>query len=89
MVDLAHLSESEEPTMPPKKDVIRNDLLAMIRGGEYQPGEKLPSGRELRERYDCSQTTVNAAIDWLKATRYVRGYAGSGWYVVDNLPPDE
>lgn len=87
MVDLAHLSGSES-TMPPKKDVIKNELLAMIKNGEYQPGEKLPSGRELRERYGVSQTTVNAAIEWLKATRYVRGYPGSGWYVADSLPPD-
>jgi len=88
VVDLAHLSGSEL-TMPPKKDVIKNELLAMIRSGELPPGSKLPSGRELEEQYGVSRTTVNAAIEWLKATRYVRGYAGSGWYVVENLPPDE
>lgn len=87
MLDLTHLSGSET-SMPPqtKKQRIISDILEKIQTGQYPPGSKLPSGRELREIYKASPTTVTSAIEWLKAKEYVLGVAGSGVYVVDQLP---
>lgn len=87
MVGWAHLSGSET-AMPPltKKQQIISEILEKIQSGQYPPGAKLPSSRELCEMYGASQTTVLAALEWLKATGYVQGVAGSGRYVADKLP---
>jgi hypothetical protein len=42
----------------PKYQQIAADLTGRIRGGEYPPGEALPSLAQWRGRYDVSQITV-------------------------------
>lgn len=75
---------TEEITMPPaysKKQQIIDDITRQIRAGELQPGAKLPSARELRERYGSSITPIREAIEYLKATGLLVGVPGVGVFV--------
>lgn len=72
--------------MPSKIQTVMDDIRARIRAGEYPPGSKLPSGRELRSRYDVSQMTVRIAIERLKAEGVVVSTPGSGVYVSASEP---
>jgi DNA-binding transcriptional MocR family regulator len=49
--------------------------------GELQPGERLPSERDLARQLDVSRTTVVSAYDELRARGLVRGQVGRGTYV--------
>ena len=43
-------------------DEIRGSLTRAIIGGEYKPGDKLPTEQQLAERFGASRPTVNKAI---------------------------
>ncbi|XVV03365.1 GntR family transcriptional regulator [Actinosynnema sp. CA-248983] len=55
---------------------IADALREQIRSGELQPGDPLPSVRELCERWDCAPMTARNAIDVLKAEGRVVGGRG-------------
>lgn len=65
---------------------IANDLREKIKDGTYPPGSKLPSRRELCHLHDCSEAPVVRAMLELKHEGLVVSLAGSGSYVVDQLP---
>ncbi|MGW4467441.1 GntR family transcriptional regulator [Micromonospora sp. NPDC004704] len=65
---------------------IADDLDARIRAGEYPPGSKLPSLRELADLYSVSVSTVQRALELIKDRRLIEGSQGRGVYVVDELP---
>ena len=44
---------------------IYGDLLAKIQSGDYQPGDRLPSEKELAELYGVSRITAKKAMDML------------------------
>ena len=46
---------------------VYEDITTMLRHGEFTPGQKLPSERELIERFKVSRPTVNRAITRLMA----------------------
>lgn len=50
---------------------------------DLQPGDRLPSGRELTERYGVSRTVVRDAIAILEQRGLVEARAGSGVFVRD------
>ncbi|HEX6970263.1 MAG TPA: GntR family transcriptional regulator [Micromonosporaceae bacterium] len=75
---------------------IRADLLARIESGEWQPGEKLPSTRELVEFYRAkfrSQTlaasTVRHAVSMMIVREELRGQQGIGVFVPDEEPDQQ
>ena len=74
--------------MPSKTDALISAITKLIRSGEYAPGDKLPSGREMCERYDVSMMVVRMAVERLRAAGLVTTTPGSGIYVADPLPPD-
>lgn len=53
------------------------------RGDLYPPGKKLPSYRQLAERYDVAPNTAQAAMRLLEASGLVTIRAKSGAYVRD------
>lgn len=55
----------------------------LIRSGELQPGEKLPTMRELAEQFGCGQTAVHVALVEMQAMGLTVGVPGSGTYVAD------
>ena len=66
---------------------IFDDMADRIFGGDYQPGEQLPSYRQLAVLYGVGTTTISVVILLLKAAGLVEGEVGRGVFVVDELPP--
>jgi GntR family transcriptional regulator len=73
---------SIDPTDPrsPSKQ-IADDLRALITAGELAAGAKLPSERELSERYRVAPQTVRQAVAILKHEGLVVGQPGRGVFV--------
>lgn len=46
-------------------DEVRDRLLALIRGGELRPGDRLPSERDLMERFGVGRPAVREALQSL------------------------
>ena len=64
-----------------KHDRIRQTLIDAIRGGEYAPGQRLPSESALVKQFGASRPTVNRALRELQLTGLIDRRAGSGSYV--------
>ncbi|HHP7234965.1 MAG TPA: GntR family transcriptional regulator [Desulfobacterales bacterium] len=56
-------------------------LLAKIRAGEYQPGERIPSEHQLASEYSIGRPTVRQAIDQLVRKNLLKRRRGSGTFV--------
>lgn len=54
-----------------------------ILSGKLQANWKLPSSRQLADRYDLSRGTVNSVYDMLLAQSYIYTKGGSGTYVCE------
>jgi len=62
---------------------IADDLRSRIAGGEYAPGSRLPTYRELAEHYNAGITTVQKAVQLLQSEGVVVGVQGAGLYVAE------
>ena len=65
---------------------VADALREEIRAGEYRPGDRLPSERELVERFRVSVNTVRAALVQLRTEGLVESHRGRGVFVTDQLP---
>lgn len=65
---------------------IAADLRAEIVGGALVPGARLPSERQLVERYGVSSTTAARAIERLRDEGLVESRAGAGRFVRKTRP---
>lgn len=62
---------------------VLEKLEELIDAGEYAPGGRLPSERELAEKFEVSRPTVREAIIALEALGRVDVKVGSGVYVLE------
>jgi len=62
---------------------IAEELMAQIEDGEYLPGAKLPTERDLAERYDVQRATVRKALGVLKDRGLIERVQGSGTFVAE------
>ena len=62
---------------------IADKILVLIETGEYSVGSRLPSERELAERFSVSRPTIREAVIALEAKGRVSVKTGSGVYVVE------
>lgn len=69
--------------IPMSSRQIADDLTARIRSGEYPPGSKLPSLRELADLYSVSVSTIQRALELTRDRGLTVGRAGAGVYVVE------
>jgi GntR family transcriptional regulator len=60
---------------------LKDALLREIRDGGLQPGDRVPSEAEIRERYHVSRATVRQALADLEASGVVRRVQGLGSFV--------
>lgn len=56
--------------------------------GRLRPGTRLPSTRDLAQRYGLSRGTIVNAFDLLKSEGYLQSSVGSGTFVSEVLPDD-
>lgn len=76
------LVSRESDVMPPKWQIIADDLRDQIRDGRLQVGDRLPSYAKLREAYGASHGTVLAALRQLRAEGLIVGEQGVAVSVV-------
>ncbi len=68
-----------DPRSPSRQ--IADDLRTAIRDGEIKPGERLPSERDLVDRYGIAPQTARQAVAALKTEGLVDSRAGRGVFV--------
>jgi DNA-binding FadR family transcriptional regulator len=66
---------------------IAHELATAIANGVYEVGDRLPSERELAQKFEVSRPTVREAIIALELDGLVDVRLGSGVYVVNQQPP--
>ena len=62
---------------------IRRRLVFLITSGKYQPGERMPSVRELSVRLGVNYNTINKVYQDLERDNYIFTKRGLGTYVSD------
>lgn len=62
---------------------VMDSIKADIEAGRLKPGEKLPSTRELVDRYGHAAGTIRKAIDELVEAGVLRGHQGVGVFVAE------
>ena len=68
--------------LPPHRQIAAW-ILARIASGDLQPGQPVPSEKELVDMFGVARTTARRAIAWLRDQGAVRTVAGRGSYVAD------
>ena len=67
-------------------DRVAAELQAMIRSGEYKPGDKLPTESELMEHFSVSRITVREAVRKLRTMNLLEVRQGDGTFVKELTP---
>jgi GntR family transcriptional regulator len=75
------------PTFSPLYKQIKELVLDGLRGGEWRPGDAIPSEIELAARFRVSQGTVRKAIDELAADNLLVRRQGKGTFVASHGEP--
>lgn len=88
---LTHGQQAGPPDEPVSKqhalyEQVTRALRKTIEDGGWTPGLKLPSERDLSERYGCARMTVRRALQELESEGLVVRSHGSGTYVADLQP---
>jgi 2-aminoadipate transaminase len=60
---------------------IADQIESRINRGDFKPGEKIPSIRDIAAEFGCSKLTVQKAFDLLKNRGFIENIVGSGSYV--------
>ena len=74
-------SPATGPAFSPLYQQIKALLVRSLQGGEWKPGEAIPSELELAARFRVSQGTVRKAIDELATENLLVRRQGKGTYV--------
>jgi GntR family transcriptional repressor for pyruvate dehydrogenase complex len=69
------------PREPRLSEKVANFMLESITSGQLEQGERLPSERELGERFGVSRTVIREAVQALVAKGVVQVRSGSGLWV--------
>jgi len=69
------------PSFSPLYQQIKGLLMRSLQGGEWKPGEAIPSEVELAARFKVSQGTVRKAIDELATENLLLRRQGKGTFV--------
>ena len=69
-----------EPRVPKYRQILEK-IARDIRGGKFQPGQRLPSEAALVQQFGTSRITIGRALRELKERGMVERVAGSGTFV--------
>jgi DNA-binding GntR family transcriptional regulator len=61
---------------------VREAIAGQITSGELAPGDRLPSERDLQERFGCARSVIRQALAWLVRDGWVMPAYPRGYYVV-------
>src|SRR6476646_2674011 len=76
---------SGEVARPTLSDALTEQILELIRADGLRPGDRLPSTRELSQRFAVTVPTLREALRRLEVTGTVQMRHGSGIYVGADL----
>ena len=65
---------------------VADSIMASIKTGDYKPGSRLPSERDLAVAYKVSRPTVREAMIALEIRGLVESRHGSGIYITEHPP---
>jgi GntR family hexuronate regulon transcriptional repressor len=65
---------------------VADSIMASIKTGDYKPGSRLPSERDLAVAYKVSRPTVREAMIALEIRGLVEARHGSGIYITEHPP---
>ncbi len=65
----------------PLYEQIKDYLLTGIQNGVFQPGDRIPSERDLSEQFKVSRLTVNKAVKELERVGVVYAQVGKGTFI--------
>ena len=65
---------------------VADSIMAAIKSGDYKPGSRLPSERDLAAAYKVSRPTVREAMIALEIRGLVESRHGSGIYITEHPP---
>ena len=74
---------------PKLYEAAADKLLEQIRGGRYQPGQRLPSVRDLSRQMQRSIATIQQMYLMLERRGWVEARPRSGYFVCDPLPDQD
>jgi len=77
----------ESPTFSPLYQQIKSLILQALEGGEWLPGQSIPSEQDLAVRFGVSQGTVRKAIDELSSENILLRRQGKGTFVASHHDP--
>ncbi len=75
-----------DDVVPIYAQLVRQVRMAVL-SGQLEPGEKLPSQRELARELVINHLTVKKAYDVLESRGLVESRRGLGTFVVESIPP--
>lgn len=79
------MSAKPEPvTKSTLADEVAKRVAQMIRSGEYEPGDRLPTINEMASRFGVGHPTLREALKKLEVLGMVKTKHGSGVYVENN-----
>ena len=76
------MNEFPTPLGKSVADRVATELIDMIAGGDWAPGQRLPGERALAEQMKVSRVSVRAALQRLKTQGFVVAVQGGGTRVV-------
>lgn len=74
--------DGSRPTYLQVADALRDEIVR----GQVQPGERLPSVRDLATRFDIAAVTMQNALRVLRDEGYIASRSTRGYFVRDELP---
>lgn len=69
----------------PLYEQIKDYLLAGIQNGDFPPGSRIPSERDLAQRFSVSRLTANKAVKQLERAGIVYAQVGKGTFITPAL----
>jgi len=60
---------------------VADQLMGMLRSGDFRPGAKLPSERELRLQFAVGRSSIREALQALIGIGILEAHAGQGYFV--------
>lgn len=70
----------------PLYEQIYNYIFHKIAAGELQPGDRVPSEKELSDQFNVSRITSKKALETLSANQLIERVQGKGSFVATKLP---
>lgn len=72
----------------PKHRQIADWLIHQVAQGALSPGDRLPSARELMDRFNVSNQTAQNAVKLLQSEGLAEGVPGRGTFLVETIDPE-